>query len=185
MSFLSFSFPTRARSLFAIAALAGMCTCDSIDNFDVDIDSKATIPKATVLDTVLGLVTFGDFDKIDLSHDLKNQGVTKDDVDSVKLKTMTLTIEAPDGQNFDFLTSLSFFAEAGGLDKVQIASLAEVPKGKRELELVINSDVDLKPYVVAPSMTVSSQIKGSRPKNDTTVSAHVVLDVDVHIPGCN
>ena len=27
--------------------------------------------------------------------------------------------------------------------------------------------------------------EGSKPDQDTGVSAHVVLDVDVHIPGCN
>lgn len=175
----------RLRRFLAGMALAGMCTCAGIDNIDVPIDAKANIPKATLVDTLLGLVKFTGFDSIDLSQELQNQGVTKDDVDSVKLTSFTLTIEAPPGQTFDFLDSLAFFAESKGLDKVQIASLNPVPKGKSKLTLDVNGDVDLKPYVVAPSMTVSSEVDGSRPDNDTTVAASVVLDVDVHIPGCN
>ena len=33
-------------------------------------------------------------------------------------------------------------------------------------------------------MQIVSEVKGSLPNEQTTVAAAVVLDVDIHIPGC-
>jgi hypothetical protein len=173
------------RNSIAVASLLGLTMCDNIDNIDVSVGGKATIPKATLIETLLGSVAFSSFDKVDFSESFKNQGVTKDDVDSVHLKTMTLIVEAPPSGNFDFIQSVHFFAKADGLDKIEIASMDSIPKGKRELDLIINGGAELKPYVVAPSMQILSEVEGSRPNEETTVAAAVVLDVDVHIPGCN
>ncbi len=173
------------RKATAALGLVALATCADIDNFDVPVGAKATIPKATLIDQVLGSLDFLGFNDIDLSKSFANQGVSKDQVDSVKLKSMTLEITSPSGASFDFLDSVVFFAEASGLEKVQVASLAEVPGTSSKLDLVVNTEVDLKPYVVAPSMTLKAEIQGKRPDQDTTVEANAVLDVDVHIPGCN
>jgi hypothetical protein len=173
------------RYAISLASLVGLTMCSNIDNFDVATAGKVKVPKATLIDTVLGGLAFGGFDSVSFSQDFANQGVTKDDVDSVHLKSMTLLIEAPGGGNFDFITSVRFFAQADGLDKIEIGSMASIPKGKRELQLSVDTEVELKPYVVAPKMQILSEITGSRPPEDTTVAAAVVLDVDVHVPGCN
>ena len=173
------------RNTVAVVSLLGLTMCENVDNIDVSVGGKAVVPKATLIETLLGSVAFGGFDKVDFSESFKNQGVSKDDVDSVHLKTMTLIVEAPAEGNFDFITSVHFFAKADGLDKIEIASMDSIPKGKRELDLVINGGAELKPYVVAPSMQIVSEVEGKRPDVETTVAAAVVLDVDIHIPGCN
>jgi hypothetical protein len=33
-------------------------------------------------------------------------------------------------------------------------------------------------------MTITSEVKGKRPDQDTTVRADLILDVDVTVPGC-
>ena len=181
------SLGSRFRRAAAVLAVIGLCTCENIDNFEIPVNAEATVPKATLIDELLGPLEFAGFNSIDLSQDFRNQGVTEDDIDSVHIKSMTFKIKAPAGANFDFLESLTFFAETTALanDKVQIASLAEVPKGKTELEMVVNQDVDLRPYATAPKMKLTSSIKGKRPPEETTVTATVLLDVDIHIPGCN
>jgi hypothetical protein len=172
------------RHTIALASLVGLTMCANLDNIDVSVGGKASIPKSTLIDKLLGSVAFGGFDSVDFTTELKNQGVTKNDVDAVHLKTMTLAVESPDTGNFDFIQSVHFFAQADGLDKVEIASMDSIPKGKRQLDLIVNANADLKPYVVAPSMRILSEVQGARPAEDTTVAASVVLDVDVHIPGC-
>ncbi len=172
------------RGTIAIVSLLGLTMCSNLDNIDVSVGGKAEIPAATLLDKLLGSVAFGGFDKVDFTESFKNQGVSKGDVDAVHIKTMTLIVEAPSTGNFDFIQSVHFFAKADGLDKVEIASMDSIPKGKRELDLVINPDADLKAYVVAPSMQIVSEVQGALPDEKTTVAAAVVLDVDIHIPGC-
>lgn len=172
------------RNIIAVVSLLGLTMCENIDNIDVSVGGKADIPAATLLDKLLGSLAFGGFDKVDFTESFKNQGVSKDDVDAVHIKSMTLIVEAPPTGNFDFIESVHFFAKADGLDKVEIASMDSIPKGKRELDLAVKTEVDLKAYVVAPSMQIVSEVKGSLPNEKSTVGAAVVLDVDIHVPGC-
>lgn len=173
------------RNSIAVASLLGLTMCESLDNIDISAGGKTTVPKATLVDKLLGAVDFAGFEKVDFTQNFKNQGVTEDQVDSIHVKAMSLIIEAPNGGNFNFLKTLHFFAQAEGLDKVEIASMVMVPQGKRELDLTINTDIELKPYVTAPSMQITSEIEGERPEQDTLIGAAVVLDVDIHVPGCN
>lgn len=168
-----------------IVALSALSACSNLDNFDVSVTGKAQVQKATLVEKLLGQAEFAGLNQIDLTQDFKNQGVTKNDVDAVHLKSMTLSVTAPPEGNFDFLSSLAFFAEADGLDKVQMASLDPVPKGMKELNVLVNNSVELKPYVVAPVMRITSHIEGTRPDQDTTIEVRAVLDVDVHIPVLN
>jgi hypothetical protein len=172
------------RNTVAVVSLLGLTMCQNIDNIDAAVGGKADIPAATPLGKLLGSLPLGGFDDVDFTESFKNQGVSKDDVDAVHMKTMTLIVEAPTTGNFDFIESVHFFAKADGLDQVEIASMDAIPKGKRELDLAVKTDVDLKAYVVAPSMKIVSVVNGSLPDEKTTVAAAVVLDVDIHIPGC-
>lgn len=159
--------------------------CDSLDNIDVQVGGKAVVPAGTILDDVVGVLDFDALQNIDLSAEFENQGVTKDDVDAVHLVAFTLRVESPEDGSFDFLTSASFFAETEGQPRVLIAKLDEVPRGARELSMDVIEGVDLKPYVVAPRMTITSEARvRGRPDEETTVAADVLLDVDISVPGC-
>lgn len=173
------------RNTIAVGSLLALTMCSNLNNIDVSVGGKAEIPAATLLDKLLGGLAIDGFNKVDFTESFKNQGVSKGDVDAVHLKSMTLVLEAPATGNFDFIKSVHFFAKADGLDRVEIALMDKIPQGKRELDLAINGAVDLKAYVVAPSMQIVSEVSGSLPNEKTTVAAAAVLDVDVHIPGCN
>lgn len=176
------SIPRRAL-LVALALGIVAAGCSSADNFDVPIDAKATIPGSTILDQLLGPLNFGGFESIDFSQDLKNQGVTKSDVDSVRLETFTLRIEAPAGQNFDFMDSISFSVETEGQPRAVVAKLDTVPKGATTLTLKVETGLELAPYVVAPSMRMTTSVQGQRPMQETIIAAHLVFDLDVNVTG--
>ncbi|WP_438027382.1 hypothetical protein [Sorangium sp. So ce233] len=175
-------------ALARAASILGLCAlpmCDSLDNIDVEVGGRAVVPAGTIIDDVLGVLDFDAFQSIDLSAEFENQGVTKDDVDSVQILAFTLRVESPESGSFDFLRSASFFVETEGQPRVLIAKLDEVPRGARELSMDVVEGVDLKPYVVAPSMRITSEARVSgHPDEETTVVADVLLDVDVSVPGC-
>lgn len=177
------SFSQLARRAATAVALVSLTMCN-LDHIDFTAGGKATIPKASLVNTLLGDLAVAGFGSLDFSQQFQNQGVSKGDVDAVNMKSFTLTIDAPADGNFDFIQSITFFAEAPGVTKVQIATMSTVPKGQTKLDLVIDATTDLAPFVVAPSMSITSQVTGSAPSEDTTVDAEVVLDVNVHIPGC-
>lgn len=171
------------RTLLGTLALGMLAGCSNADNFDVPVDAKATIPAATILDQLLDPLSFGGLENIDFTQELKNQGVTKADVDSVHLTSFSLAITAPAGQTFDFMDSVSFSVETEGQPKALVASLKSVPKGSTKIELTVESSVELAPYVVAPSMRMTTSVQGKRPMQETQIAAHLVFDIDVNITG--
>ncbi|MFZ5469218.1 MAG: hypothetical protein ACOZIN_07220 [Myxococcota bacterium] len=118
------------------------------------------------------------------SQDFQNQGVRKEDVKSVMVKRLVLQVTSPSDADFQWLSSIRFFAETDGQKdliafKEGIDQLGLVaPNPRLELEL---ADVELKPYVVAPSMSITTEASGRQPPKDTTIEATVRLGVDAVI----
>lgn len=169
--------------LVALLCLA----CSDIDNIDVEAGGETTIQMGTIVDELLGDISFLGFDGFDISQsqEFQNAGYSKSQIDSVRLKSFTLTITAPQDGDFDFIERIAFFAESDGLERVEIARLDPVPAGSNVLELEL-FDVELRDYAAAESMTITTEATGVRPDADTTVDARVVLDVDVDVSGaCN
>jgi hypothetical protein len=166
-----------------IGLLSLSLTCSNLDNIEVSASGETTI-EGSVLGDLLGPLSFVGFDGIDISEsqEFQNGGYTKDDIDSVRLKVFTLSVTEPADGNFDFLSKVSFFAEAEGLPRVEIARLDPVPEGQSELEMEI-LDVELQEYAIAPSMTITTEATGVSPSEDTTIDAEVRLDVDVNVSG--
>jgi hypothetical protein len=171
------------RTLLGTLTLGMLACCSDVDNFDVPVDAEATIPAASVLDQILDPLSFGALESIDFTQELKNQGVTKADVDSVHLKSFSLTVKIPAGQTFDFMDSIAFSVETEGQPQALVAKLDSVPKGTTKIELTVETGLELAPYVVAPSMRMTTSVKGKRPMQETTISAHLVFDLDVNVTG--
>lgn len=172
-------------SLFAAALLLTGCGANV---FKTEVKGETTISgDPTGLQGLISVFpAIGSFTNIDFNQnqDFKNQGVSKDQVESVKVESITLKIVTPADQDFGFLESLEFFAHAGD-DEVQIASKS----GINTLNLaapnpVLNMDVkdaELQPFVTAPQMTISVKGKGRYPPRDTRLEATVRLRVEVKL----
>lgn len=164
---------------FAAGTVFLMAGCHP--SFDVTVTGQTTVD-ASPLPVSLIPLNFTGFGGLDLSQtqEFKNQGITKDEIQSVKLVSVTLTIASPAGANFDFLTSLAFDVSAQGQPQAEVASLATVPQGATELSLAVEG-VELAPYVTAPSMSVTSNAQGELPPQNTTINATMVFDVEPKI----
>ena len=173
------------RVAIALLVVAVTLTCSGADNLEVGSSGRAVIPAGSVIEQLLGDLEFAGFDSIEISQseEFRNQGYTEDQIDSVRVVSMTLTIAAPDGGTFEFLDSIAFTVEAAGLPPLEIARLDPVPADASVLELEVDSDAELRPYAVADVMTVTSTAVGRRPGDDTTVDAELLLDVDVNVSG--
>jgi hypothetical protein len=176
----------RARKAVIAFGFAFLCTCDGLTTITVGASGQASIPQATLVDQLLGgALDFAGLNSIQFDQQFANQGVSKDEVDSVHLESFDVTIDSPKGETFDFLEAITVTASSDGLPTIAVAKLDPVPKGKTKIHLEVNADAELKPYVVAPSMTLGVSVKGQHPAHDTQVNAEASLDVDVHVLGCN
>jgi hypothetical protein len=165
--------------------LIGLITCGGLTHITVSQTASATIPGASLLESLVGDVGFGGFANFDItqSQELKNQGVKREQIDSVKIQSLTLEITAPpSGQDFTFLESIAFFVDAPGQPQKQVAHGGPFTAGATSISMTID-DVELAPYATATSMTFTSKVTGKKPKTETVVLAKVILGADVNIGG--
>lgn len=173
------------RRLLNGVLLLGLVGCGSVGQVSITETATTTIEKATILEQLVGDMGFGSFLNMDISQnqELENQGVERNQLNSVHVRSLELTITDPaDGQDFTFIESLAFYAEADGLDRALIASGGPFDAGAKAVNLDVEA-VDLADFAAAPSMDITIEVEGRRPDQTTTVRCDLVLDVDFNIGG--
>lgn len=174
-------------TLGVVALMAALASgCRPTIYFETTVNGSTQV-QGSPLGGLLGAFPgISQFDNLDLSQtqDFQNQGVTKNDVSSVKLKEFNLQITSPNNEDFSWLSSISFTASANGQSAV-IASKSGVnqlgltaPNPKFDLDL---PDVELQPYVTASSMSITGNASGTMPPQDTTVQAAVRFGVWAYV----
>lgn len=174
-------------SMAVVALLFGMGPtrpgCADLLTFEVVTKAETTIEGS---DLVLDLFTvaFPDLATFDLSasDEFKNQGVTKEDVESVKITEFTLEVLEPTDGDLSFFDSVSFFVEADGLERVRVAHYDTFEEGQAKVSLVLD-DVELRDYAAAESMDITTEVSARSPSDDTTLQARIVLDVQATTQG--
>lgn len=164
-------------------ALAGFwfsAGCGKLTTFDVSEQADSSVQGGGIAATLLSSLPFSGFANMDLTQNstLKNQGVKKNQISSVKLTGAVLTVTSPSGETLDFISSLKFVAQTDGVADAQVAHGTDFSGTSAELT---PDGAELKPYVTAPSMTLSTDASGHPPGQDTTIHAvlHFAVQVDV------
>jgi hypothetical protein len=168
----------------ALLSLIGASGC-GLNEFDVTQEAQATITGGSLLGQVLNtfppMQGFNSFD-FSQSQDFKNENAHKDQVRSARLKSFTLQITSPGDQDFSFLDSIEFSAEADGTTswvarELDIGSLGlKAPTPTLVLDL---NDVELEKMVKADRMSITTKASGRQPPKDTTLTARVVFHLVV------
>jgi hypothetical protein len=167
----------------APAVLLVAAGCGKLDQIDVVRSGTAVVPGAPA-GTPLpasGVAAF----PISVGRDaLSANGIKPDDVDSAKL--VGLRLEVLQGASLEqWLDSVSIYVTAPGMAKMLVAQksgLRALPAGTTTVDLD-TSAVDLKPYVLAETTTVTAEGMGTLPPADTTVKATATVRVDVNVSG--
>ena len=169
------------RSLFAALAGLLLAGCNPTVSFDTTVKGTSTIPGSPnqlpiTLPNNLG------FNNVNFSQssDFVNNNTDKSHIDHVRVKTATLTVTSPSGQDLSFLQSLSFTIASTGQPTKTIAHQTVFPSGQTSVQLVIDG-VDLAPYAKADSFSIGSTGNGTAPPHDTTININMVLTIDAHV----
>ncbi len=167
----------------APALLLVAAGCGKLDQIDVVRSGSATVPGAPAGAPLpqSGIATF----PLSLGRSaLEAQGIKPDAVDSAKL--VGLRLQVTQGTSFErWLASAAVYVEAPGLPKVLVAQktgIAALPAGTTTLDLD-TPGVDLKPYVLADTTTVTAEGTGTLPLADTTIEATATVRVRVNVTG--
>jgi hypothetical protein len=177
----------RSASLLSVCALLSLVAC-APPPFTAEVKGETTVSAdPTGVSQVLGAIpAIGSFSSLDFNQnqDFQNQGVTKEQVSSAKLRSVQLKILTPPDQDFSFLDSLEFKAKAGDREvlvasKQNISSLnLRAPNPVLVMDL---TGVELQPFITAPSMSIIVSGRGRPPAKDVRLQATVELDVQVRL----
>jgi hypothetical protein len=107
----------------------------------------------------------------------------KDLIESITLKTMTMTISDPSGDDFSFLKSIEIYISADGLSDTKIASKDNISNTTTVLNLE-TSTADIKEYIKKDSFklkvtTTTDEVL----THNYTIDIHSVFFVDAKILG--
>ncbi|CAM4504700.1 MULTISPECIES: hypothetical protein [Myxococcus] len=170
-------------SLLAVACL-GLSACAS-SSFTTEVKGESTVPAGppgvdTPLNGLPAISSFAgmDFDK---NQDFKNQGIHKGEVTSVKVESLTLKVLSPNDQDLRFLDSVEFYARAGDREARiaarQDVSALDLRPPNPVLSLRVDN-VELQPFVSAPSMSIIIRGRGIMPAREVRLQAVVKLQVE-------
>lgn len=165
--------------LLSCAVLAG---CSALPlPINVHLTDSTLVERGTVVEQVIGGMEFANYAALDVSQseEMQNLYVGKSAIRSAQVKILELSVLEPATQNFDFIEEISFFVEAEGQPKQRIAHRV-VPRGARYFRLEAD-ELDLTPYLLAETMTITTQAKGRRPDHDTRIGSRLVLRVGVGV----
>jgi hypothetical protein len=162
----------------------GCGAIDSLLTIEISETSQVMVEQGTVLESLLGDLGFGDFVSMDLtdSQALANQGVEPGDIERVTLTVLELEAIEPAGADLSFLEQMVFYASSPDVEEVKIASSPGFPEGEPLVVFDIE-DVNLTPYVVSESMTLSTDVTAQRPEQDTLVEARFTVEVQATVQG--
>ena len=176
------------RGYVPVALLVAALACQGkLFSITIADEAKTTVPKGTIVETLISDFGFGEFVSMDLTEaqELKNQGVADGDIKDVRLVIFELEVASPANGDLSFLNSLELWVESPGLPAALVASQTDFPVGQGLVEFDIE-DVDLTEYVISESMTFSTEVNGRRPEADTQIIARYEVDVGVTGQGaCN
>lgn len=171
----------------ALATLPVVCLsgCGAkIAAIEVEESAQTVVEAGTILEDLLGDLGFSDFLNMDITaaEELANQGVEPGDIQEVRLTSFALEALDPNGADLSFLEEMTVSVSAPDEAEALVASADAFPEGQAAVDFAL-ADLDLAPYVVSQSMSVSTDITGHRPDADTTVEARFTLDVEVTLRG--
>lgn len=177
----------RLTSVLSVYALLALVACGP-PGFLAEVKGETTVAGdptgiSNVLDAFPAIGSFSNLD-FDQNQDFKNQGVTKDQVSSVKLQSLELKVLSPSDQDFSFLDTLEFYAKTGD-QEVLVASKRNISslglKAPNPVLVLDVTDAELQPFITAPSMSLSVRGKGRKPAKEVRLEANVKLLVQARL----
>ncbi len=166
----------------AIAVVVAASACGTpIVSFEVPVNAETTIASGGLIEQILANFGFADFANVDLAdtREFDNNNVQREQVTSARLTSLTLSIQSPQGANFDWLDELSFSVEAEGESTVEVANKT-VADGQAAFACDLES-VELAPYVRASSFAITTEANARRPPQDTTVRVDLTFAIAAEI----
>ena len=179
------------RRIIEFALITFFLGCGENELFSITIEenAQATIPGSSLgdLTDIIESLGFDGFSNMDISEseELQNQGVSAGDISSTNLEKFELAVLSPTDGDLSFLSEITVYVETAELEPLRIAYSNSFPEGQSTVVFEVD-EVDISEYVVQDSMSITTEVTGSPPSEDTSIEAHIALKIGVTSQGaCN
>ncbi|MEH0158734.1 hypothetical protein V6R21_32160 [Limibacter armeniacum] len=134
---------------FLLATCTLLSSCDTLDKltqFELKYTSNVTIPATVPIASPFEIFT--PEIKSDSESQMSINNTKKDLVEEIYLKSMTLTIKSPEGEDFSFLESLAVTISAEGLEEQQIAFKDNIGENVSDVIEMEVEKINLREYIL-------------------------------------
>lgn len=159
--------------MFLLVLLLSIVSCDKVDEltkFDVDYQSNYTIASSTIINTPFSILT-PDITTNSTST-FENNNTRADLIESIRLRSVRITLTSPTDSNFDFLRSIRVFLDADDLEEVEVAFIEDLEDDNVATLTLQLTDTELKEFIKKDSFRLRIQ---------TTTDQTLTEDHDVRI----
>lgn len=181
----------RLRILLFCTAFLLLFNCDEVaeklDNltkFEMDYQTTYSIPP--VPGAAIGLPLNLPQQEIETNSEstFSNNKTTKNSVESIKLKSITLNITSPEDANFNFLKEIHIYIKSDNIEETEIANLIDIENlNTTTLDLDI-LDKELEAYLKEDQFTLRVNATADEATSQQIdVLIDTVFDVDAKILG--
>lgn len=141
--------------LFISVAILGMAGCklaDKLTQFNMDYETRVTVPASSGISLPFNLLTPSV--PTNSTSQFESNNTRKDLVEEIRLTSLILQVETPAGEDFSFLENIAIFLKADGLAERKIAWKEPVPDPVGNKISLDVSGEDLKEYIKKDQFTL-------------------------------
>ena len=129
----------------AFVLLLNCSVVDELTKFDLDYQTNYSVQSSTLINTPF------DFQTPDITTEsestFENNDTRKDLIESIKLKTIKLTIETPEDGDFNFLKEIHIYINAEDIEEVEIANAFNLEDNNATTLTLEVTDEELKEFI--------------------------------------
>lgn len=164
-----------ALSLFLALFVSSCESVDELLSFNISNQASITIKNTSPINLPSEIVT-PDV-TTNSSSEFNNNNTKADLVKDVKLKSLKLTIENPEGKNFTFLKSIRLYISTTDSNEIELAYQDNVNSSSNTLDLIC-TDKRLDEYIKADKYKIRTQVTLKETlTQDVTVKANMQFRV--------
>ena len=134
-------------SIFA-ALFCILNSCKKVDQFtqfNMDFDNQIIIPSTVGINLPINILTPEMETNSESTFELND--TRKDLIEEIRLTSLTLSLQSPNGADFSFLESISIYMNAQDLPEVEIAWIENIPESiGNQISLNVSGN-DFKEYI--------------------------------------
>lgn len=175
----------KMKLLVAAVIVSSAVSCKIIDKlrtFTMDYSVNFTVPSSSVLNLPISLPTSPTVTNSE--QRFEDEGVESAWVESVKMKSLVLTITSPQGEDFSFLNEISLYMKTDDLAEVLIADKIPVSENAGNMIALDVKGVDLYPYISQDNFTLRTSVTTDETTTQSVdFRADMVMEVKATIPG--